>query len=202
VRSRHFWTAALLIHFAFIAVVSCCDIFDVVAAGQTALPQPIANLARHATEVLESLSPRQLSRRNPVRQTVIGYAHLSGVESPYTFFAPNVPESLRVVFEIHHPDNRITYDVPHVQSHTEGLRLSALVDQAARQPGLWRDVVLQMLAAAAADRNPDATQIQVVVAALRFPRPIDYLTGSQPTYDLVCSYNFEADNARQSDETK
>jgi len=198
VRSRVFWTAALAVHFVFIAAISCWDILDLIGAGRTMLPPAIGAPARQVSRAMHTMSPRQLPRRNPVRQTIIGYAHLSGVESPYTFFAPNVPQSLRVVFEIHYPDNRIVYDVPHVQSHTEGLRLSALVDQAAAQPGLWRDVILQMLAASAADRNPDATQIQVVVAALKFPRPTDYLTGSEPTYELVCSYNFEADNAQQS----
>jgi len=106
-----------------------------------------------------------------------------------------VPESLRVVFEIEFPNNRLVYDVPHVQSHSEGLRLSALVDQAAAQPGLWRDIVLQMLAASAADMNPEATRIRVVVAALKFPRPGEYLAGAEPSYRYVCSYDFKADKA-------
>jgi hypothetical protein len=77
--------------------------------------------------------------------------------------------------------------------------LSALVDQAAAQPGLWRDVVLRMLAASAADMNPDAIRIRVVVAARKFPAPGDYLTGAEPSYRYVCSYDFESDEARQRD---
>jgi hypothetical protein len=148
---------------------------------------------------MEALSPRQLSRRNPIHQSIIGYAHLAGVESPYTFFGPNVPESLRVIFEIEFPDKRVVYDIPHVQSHSEGLRLSGLVDQAAARPGLWRDVLLQMLAAEAAAKNPDATRIRVVVAARKFPRPTDYLAGAEPTYELVCSYEAKS-GAQPADE--
>lgn len=122
---------------------------------------------------------------------------MAGVESPYTFFAPNVPESLKVVFEIQFLDKRVIYDVPHVESHTEGLRLSALVDQAAAQPGLWREVVLQMLAASCAETHPDANRIRVVVLASKFPPPGAYLTGAEPSYRYVCSYDFNSDNVRQ-----
>lgn len=188
-----------MVHFIFIGAVSCWDILDLVATGKTMLPPAIAAPANQLSGAMQFISPRQLPRLNPIRQTIIGYAHMAGVESPYTFFAPNVPESLRVIFEIQFPDNRVVYDVPHVESHTEGLRLSALVDQAAAQPGLWRDVVLQMLAASAADMNPDAIRIRVVVAALKFPAPGDYLTGADLSYRYVCSYDFESDKARRSD---
>jgi len=199
VRSRRFWTAALIVHFSFIGAISCWDILDLVATGRTMLPPAIAAPAKQLSGAIQSISPRQLPRLNPIRQTIIGYAHMAGVESPYTFFAPNVPESLRVIFEIQFLDSRVVYDVPRVESHSEGLRLSALVDQAAAQPGLWRDVVLRMVAASAADMNPDAIRIRVVVAARKFPAPGDYLTGAEPSYRYVCSYDFESDKARQRD---
>jgi len=163
------------------------------------MPATIVKPANQLWTLLQSISPRRLARSNPIRQTIIGYAHMAGVESPYTFFAPNVPESLKVIFEIQFSDKRVIYDVPHVESHTEGLRLSAVVDQAAAQPGLWRDVVLQMLAASSAEIHPDANRIRVVVAALKFPRPGDYLNGAEPSYRYVCSYDFNRDNVRQPD---
>ena len=66
----------------------------------------------------EVLSPRRLSRTDPLRQTVIGDRHSAGIESPYTFFAPNVPESLRVTFEIQFPDKRVAYELPRGPSDT------------------------------------------------------------------------------------
>jgi hypothetical protein len=198
-RSRRFWVAALAVHFLFIGAVSFWDIIDLIGSGRTMLPQTIAASATKLAEAMRSISPRQFALSNPIRRAIIGYSHIAGIESPYTFFAPNVPQSLKVVFEIHLADGRVIYDLPHVKSDTEALRLSALIDQAAAQPGLWRDVVLQMLAASAADMNPEAIRIRVVVEALKFPPPADYLNGAQPSYKFVCSYDFKPEEARQSD---
>src|SRR6476646_4064761 len=143
-RSRQFWVAGLAVHFLAIGAVSCWDLGKLVADGQSVLPRTMVSLAAGMTQAMKSISPGRLSRSNPLRQTVLGYCHSAGIESPYTFFAPNVPESLRVVFEIHFPDKRVAYELPRVQSDTEGLRLSALVDQAAAKSGFWREVVLQM----------------------------------------------------------
>ena len=196
-RRRQFWAAVLAVHFLFIGAVSCWDIIDLVGSGRTSLPQRAAAPASKLAGAMQSISPRQLGRSNPLRRTIVGYCHMAGIESPYTFFAPNVPPSLKVMFEIQFPDQRVIYELPHVQSETEGLRLSALVDQAAAQPGLWRDIILHMLAGLVADENPDATRIQIVVAALQFPAPAEYLTGARPSDNFVCSYDFKADEERQ-----
>ena len=201
-RSRQFWVAGLTAHFLAIAAVSCWDIVNLVADRRTILPQVVVRGASRIAQMMKSSSPRQLPRSNLLRQTVVGYCHAAGIDSPYTFFAPNVPQSLKVVFEIQFPDKQVSYELPRVQSDTEGLRLSALIDQAAAQPGLWREVVLQMLAAGAADNNPEANRIRVVVAALRFPRPADYLNGAEPSYQFLCSYNFVPAEARARDEVE
>jgi hypothetical protein len=201
-RSRQFWVAGFAAHFLAIAAVSCWDLVNLVADGRTILPGAMVTGAARVTQSMKSISPGRLSRTNPLRQTVIGYCHSAGIESPYTFFAPNVPESLRVTFEIQFPDKRVSYELPQVQSDTEGLRVSALVDQAAAKSGLWREVVLQMLAAAVADNNPDATKIRVTVAALKFPHPADYVKGAEPSYQFVCSYDFVPAEARARDEAE
>lgn len=196
-RRRQFWAAALALHFIVIGTVSSWDILDLIGSGRTALSPAIAAPVRKLVRAMQSISPQRLARSNPIRQTIIGYSHMAGIECPYTFFAPNVPPSLKVMFEIYFPDKRVTYDRPRVESGTEGMRLSALIDQAAAQPGLWRDVVLKMLGASAAKMNPDAIRIRVFVAALNFPSPAEYLSGADPSYRFVCSYDFKAGEARQ-----
>src|SRR3954469_11483865 len=201
-RSRQFWVAGLAAHFLAIATVSCWDIVNLVADGRTMLPRTMGTEAARINQATKPISPRRLARTNPLRQTLIGYAHSAGIESPYTFFAPNVPESLKVMFEIQFLDKRVSYELPRVRSATEGLRLSALIDQAAAKPGLWRELVLQMLAAGTADDNPNAIQVRVIVAALRFPRPSDYVKGAEPSYQFVCSYDFVPADARARDEAE
>ena len=161
-RSRQFWIVGLAVHFLAIGTVSSWDIVNLVADGRTILPRTMVTGAARMTQAMKSISPRRLSGTNPVREIILGYCHSAGIESPYSFFAPNVPASLRVMFEIQFPGKRVSYELPRVQSDTEGLRLSALIDQAAAKSGLWREVVLQMLAAAVADNNPEATRIRVI----------------------------------------
>src|SRR5689334_22733045 len=106
-RSRLFWVAGLAAHFLAIATVSCWDVVNLMADRRTIVPQAMVIGATRITQVMKSISPRQLSRTNPLRQAILGYCHSSGIESPYTFFAPNVPESLRVLFEVQFPDKHL-----------------------------------------------------------------------------------------------
>jgi hypothetical protein len=196
-KRRQFWLAAFALHFLGLTVVSSWDLIDVVGSGRTLLPPIIAEAASSLATALKSLSPRGLTRPNPLRQIIVGYGHAAGIENPYSFFAPNVPESLKVVFELRFRDQSVSYKLPRVSSQTEGLRLSALIDQAAANPGPWREVVLQMLAAGVADRNPEAVEIGVIVTALKFPPPAEYLNGGEPSYRFICSYDFVPDEARE-----
>ena len=185
-KKRRFWLAALCGHFLIIGAISCSDMVGLIGAGHTQLPQAAVQWAS-LDRLIDRLSPRRLNRANPVRQTVIGYSHVAGIESPYTFFAPNVPNSLRVVFELTFPDGRVHKELPSVRSETEELRLSALIDSALATPGLWRDVVLKMLGSSALQQHRDAIAVHTVVTALRFPAPDEFLNGAQPRYDFVCS---------------
>src|SRR5882724_573047 len=99
-RSRQLWIAALAMHLLLVLAVSCWDIVDLAARGRTLVPAPIASGARDFAHIMESMSPRQLHRSNLVRQTVIGYVHAAGIESPYSYFAPNVPPTLQVVLQM------------------------------------------------------------------------------------------------------
>src|SRR4051794_3979008 len=107
---RQLWAAGLGAHFFAIVAISAWDIANLVADRRTFLPQPIVPVASTVTRALKSGSPRRLRSTNPVRQTLIGYCHAAGIESPYSFFAPNVPKSLRVIFEIYSPDKRVSYE--------------------------------------------------------------------------------------------
>jgi hypothetical protein len=194
-RSLQLWIAALAIHLLLVLAVSAWDIVDLAARGRTLVPAPIASGARDFAHIMESMSPRQLHRSNLVRQTVIGYVHAAGIESPYSYFAPNVPPTLQVVFEIQHRDHHVSHKVPSARSATDQLRLSALIDRSVGEQGLWREVVLQMLGSSIWEDNPDAVEIRAIVASRTFPGPSEFLQGAQESYDFVCSYNFKFDRA-------
>jgi hypothetical protein len=195
-RSRQLWIVALAMHLLLVLAVSCWDIVDLAARGRTLVPAPIASGAGDFAQIMESMSPRQLHRSKNLRQTVIGYVHAAGIESPYSYFAPNVPPTLQIVFEIQHRDHHVSHKVSSARSATDQLRLSALIDRSVGEQGLWREVVLQMLGSSIWEDNPDAVEIRAIVASRTFPGPSEFLQGAQESYDFVCSYNFKFDTAQ------
>lgn len=139
---------------------------------------------------MEKSSPRRLTRSNPVRQAVLGYAHAAGIEIPYTFFAPNVPESFTIRFNVHCRDRDYSYTFPSMGNEAATLRLTTLIDTSAGTAGPWRDIVVQMLAGAVSQKHPDAAAITAEISTLHFPPPADYLRGARPSSRVVCRYDF------------
>lgn len=198
--SRYFWSAALVLHLALIGGVSCSDIVEIIGTNRTVLPGTLAQRVHKLSNRISGGWSGQLVPSNFFGQTLTSYCHITGIDAPYSFFAPEVAEAVKVVFEIHFPDQQISYQLLSLRSRSEALRLDVLIDQAAAKPGFWRDVVLQMLAASAANKNPEATKIQVMIASLKIPRPADYRNGVQPSYEPICSYNFLPDQARRREQ--
>src|SRR5215212_5602825 len=143
-RSRRFWLAVFCGHFVVIAAISCSDLIALISGGHTMSPQVVVGAAGKLADGFRKVSPRGLDRGNPARQIIVAYSHIAGIDAPYTFFAPNVPDSLRVVFQLTGPSDGIRQELPLVGSDSEGLRLLALTDSALGTPGLWRDIVLKM----------------------------------------------------------
>ena len=89
------------------------------------------------------------------RQSLTAYLHAAGVEGGYGFFAPAVPDSYKVVFELHHGDGRIDYDLPRVSGRATGMRLTTLLDYIGRtQYEPLRELMLKNLAYSSTRRIP------------------------------------------------
>ena len=144
---RNIYAAWFVFQFLLIVSFSCCDTFRVVAEGPTILPRWVQNFSREAQAVLSIALAQKLTAGNPVREAVSTYVHVAGIETGYGYFAPNVPGSYVLVFELHYPDGRIEYELPSVRSATAGLRIAGLLDSIGRTPydGL-REILVKTLA--------------------------------------------------------
>ena len=63
-------------------------------------------------EITAVLLGQTLPETNPVRQTVSAYLNLAGIEAGYSYFAPNIPENYKIVFELHYRDGRTEIELP------------------------------------------------------------------------------------------
>src|SRR5215831_16448644 len=79
------------IHFLLITIVCFAGLFSLVAEGATMLPSALDTYARKAELLAAWLLGKQAGAASPVRRSIATYLHAAGIQSGYTFFAPNIP---------------------------------------------------------------------------------------------------------------
>jgi hypothetical protein len=183
--------AYFALHFSIIVVVCCRDTGWVFSVTPTVFPQSWSSYWR-ATQLLASRTlGQELPSSNPIRSVVAAYAHAAGIEAGYGFFAPNVPNNYKLVFELHYPDRPIEYELPRVSDAASGLRLTTLLDHIAEmQYEPLREMMLKMLTYSVWQDHPDATRIRAVLGYVNLPTPHEFETGKKESYQFLYAYDF------------
>jgi hypothetical protein len=188
---KAFYVIAFLLHFFVLLTVSCQQTFWILANGYTSLPSSLQKYWRKAEAVSGVALGQGLDLSNPLRQTMNSYVQSAGIEGGYGFFAPGVPNSYKLVFELHYDDRRIEYDLPHVRDVETGLRLSSLLDEIGRtsyEP--LRELMVKMLAYAMWQEHPDAVAIRAVFGYVETPSAAELREGKHETYNFLYAYDF------------
>ncbi len=174
-----------------ILVVSLRDLSGTLGKGLTIAPAAVAPLGRACEVFTSALLGQRLSRSNPARQLSLFYLHAAGIDSGYGYFAPNVPESCKLVFEARDANGHVVTDLPVARSRAAALRLAGLLDYIGAVPSeRFREIVIKMMATAAWDRHPDAVAMRVTLCRLHLPAPRDFLTGVKPNCEILYDYDF------------
>jgi hypothetical protein len=183
--------ACFLLHFLLIITVSCCETFWLLAHGLTILPASFNSCAEKAGAVASAALGEHLPRSNPVRQALATYLHAAGIETGYGYFAPNVPGSYKLVFELHYPNGPVEYELPRVSSAAAGLRVAGLLDKMGgpRYDPL-RETMVKMLAYSVWQEHPAATTISAVFGTIKLPTIAEFERGEKESYEFLYSYDF------------
>ncbi|MFN2542385.1 MAG: hypothetical protein ABR514_09500 [Chthoniobacterales bacterium] len=190
-RRRYFCLAWFLFHFALILGISAQQTFWILARGYTGLPHSFDSYWRKAAELTTAALGLDLSLSNPLRESLTAYLHGAGIEGGYGYFAPNVPSSYKLVFELHYLDGHVEYDLPHVRGPATGLRLVSLLDQIGRtQYEPLREVMLKMLAYSAWRQHPGALTVRAVFGYVDVPTIDELREGKTETYTFLYAYDF------------
>ena len=128
-RQKYFYLGWFGLHFLLIITFSCRDTLELIAQGPTIVPPSFKRFSQKAETAVSAAVGQRLAASSPVRQALATYLHIAGIETGYGYFAPNVPGSYKLVFELHYPDGRMEYELPRVSSAAAGLRLAGLLDQ-------------------------------------------------------------------------
>jgi hypothetical protein len=127
----------------------------------------------------------------PAAEIFQWYATMSGADSNYGFFAPQVGALHRARFLLQDDEGSTWSDVFDQSNSPEArLRLTGIVDSAfmsgeADESPEWRKVIVRSWAATMLTRHPTAVSLTVIVEAYDVPSMADYRAGSRPSWQVV-----------------
>jgi hypothetical protein len=185
------WAAFLSIHLVLVVWVSSRDIFYLLVDGHTSLPVWVQNYAERAESEMAAAIDNSSTGLHRLGQVLVAYEHAAGIQSGYGFFAPAVPNSCKLVFEITYDDGRVEYELPQVNDEAAGLRLSSLLDQIGTigyNP--LRELILKMLAYTTWQEHPTARKIRAVFGFVQIPSAAEFRRGKAESYHFMYAYDF------------
>jgi hypothetical protein len=187
--------AWFVLHFLLIVSFSCRDTLQLVAQGPTIFPASFRSFSQKAEKAMSVALGQQLAAANPVRQALATYLQVAGIEAGYGYFAPNVPGSYKLVFELHYPDGRVEYELPSVSSAAAGLRIAGLLDNIGRtQYDVLREHLVKMLALSIWREHPEVKTIRAVFGSIRLPSVSEFERGKRESYEFLYAYDFSLQN--------
>lgn len=190
-RQRRIYLTCFVFHFLLILLAATQDLVSILSEGENIFSPAFVRVWRQADIITSTALGNRLPDANPVRQVLTAYLHDAGIESGYGFFAPNVPNSYKLVFEVRYRDGRIEYELPEVAGSAAGIRVVALLDNIeSMRYELLRRTTLKMLAFAVWREHSDATAIRAVFGRVTLPPIEGFLQGKQETYEFTSAYEF------------
>jgi hypothetical protein len=190
-RQKYVCVAWFGLHFLLIVSFSCRDTLWLVGHGPTIFPSSFRSYSQKAEGVFSVLLCQGLAAANPVRQVLATYLHIAGLEAGYGYFAPNVPGSYKLVFELHYPDGRVEYELPGVSSTAAGLRVAGLLDKIGRTPyDALRERLIKTLAQSIWRQHPKVKTIRAVFGSTKLPTLSEFEGGKRESYDFLYAYDF------------
>ncbi len=180
-----------ILHFGLLLAISARDLFFNLSTSGTVSPPLLAPFWAGAETIAGTLAGANAAPGNPFRQVVTVYTNAAGIESPYGFFAPNVPNGYKLVFELQYPDGHVAYELPEVGDAATGLRLNNLFESlAATQFDPVREVLFKMLAYSIWQEHPQVRVIRAVFGAVVSPSLTEFRAGKKESYEVLCAYDF------------
>ena len=194
-RQRYLHAAWLALHLLLLISFSCRETFRVVAEGPTIVPGWFKNFSQKAQTFFSLALGQKLPASNPVREALNTYVNVAGIETGYGYFAPNVPSGYKLVFELHHPDGRVEYELPSVSSAAAALRIAGLLENIGRTPyDAMREILVKTLAQSVWHEHPDVKSVRAILGSVTLPNVREFEHGNRESYEFLYAYDFSLTN--------
>jgi hypothetical protein len=183
------------LHFLLTISFSCRETLRLVAQGPTIFPPSFKSFSQKAETAVSVALGQHLAASNAIRQALATYLHLAGIETGYGYFAPNVPGSYKLVFELHYPDGRIEYELPSVSGAAAGLRIAGLLDNIGRtRYDALREILVKTLAQSVWREHPDIKSVRAIFGSITLPTVTEFEDGKRESYEFLYAYDFSLQN--------
>jgi hypothetical protein len=190
-RQKYIYLAWFGLHFLLIISFSCRETLWLITGGSTIFPSSFKGFSQKVETVVDAVLGQHLAASNPVRQALATYLHIAGIETGYGYFAPNVPSSYKLVFELHYHDGRVEYELPRVNSAAAGLRIAGLLDKIGRtRYHALREHLVKMLAQSIWREHPEVETIRAVFGSITLPNVSEFERGKRESYEFLYAYDF------------
>jgi len=194
-RQKYVYVAWFSLHFLLIFSFSCRETPRLVAQEPTIFPASFKSFSKKAETAVSVALGQHLASSNPIRQALATYLNLAGIETGYGYFAPNVPGSYKLVFELHYPDGRVEYELPSVSGAAAGLRIAGLLDTIGRTPhDVLREYLVKTMARSIWREHPEVQTVRAVLGSIRLPTVGEFEHGQRESYEFMYAYDFALQN--------
>jgi hypothetical protein len=194
-RQKYGYLTWFSLHFLLIFSFSCLETLRSVAQGPTIFPASFKSFSQKAETAVSVAFGQHLAASNLIRQAFATYLHLAGIETGYGYFAPNVPGSYKLVFELHYPDGRVEYELPSVSGAAAGLRIAGLLDTIGRtRHDVLREYLVKTLARSIWREHPEVQTVRAVFGSIRLPTVSEFEDGQRRSYEFMYAYDFALQN--------
>lgn len=185
------------LQFLLVLLVCFHDIFLTFAESFTIFPTSLRRFWSQATGVVAAPLGQTLSETSKVRQIISAYLNTTGIDAGYSYFAPNVPASYKIVFELYYPDGHTEFELPQVGGKATGLRLATLLDVIAEteyEP--LRAMMVKMLAYSVWQEHSEAVKARAVFGYVDLPTPAEFQQGKTESYNTLFAYDINFASAQ------
>jgi hypothetical protein len=188
---KRVYLAGFALQLLLIIAVSWRDTFWLLSTSRTIFPESSKNFWQRAEQIASTALGQRLPVTNPARQILTGYLGLAGIEAGYGFFAPNISNSYKLIFELHFPDGHVEYELPRVSNIASVLRVAGLLDQIGRTHSeAFRQTIITMLADSVWREHADATTIRAIFGSVILPSVPEFAHGKRESYEFLYAYDF------------
>jgi hypothetical protein len=194
-RQKYVYLAWLVLHLLLIISISFRETLRLIAQGPTILPSSVKSYSQDAETAFSIALGQHLPASNPVRQALATYLHISGIEVSYGYFAPNVPGSYKLVFELHYRDQPVVYALPSASNAAAAFRIAGLLDNIGRtHSDRLREHLVKTMAQFVWREHSDVKTVRAIFGSISSPSVREFEHGKRESYEFLYAYDFSLQN--------